>query len=573
MVSQYFTCLHRHCRATLIKDKLKSSYLAEFRTRPALERRAASIHIHVDGDSGPATTEVINACLRALSLLLQHSNGWQIGNIMQAAFDSINALKGWEKLDVCRWLARKACEWTQYQYRYAVPTRLVERLLECQDVSNTAALQSALAAMITTVFTSSIPLINLSTSDIISNLINIVLRRVVIDPNDVLLPILVECIASLGTHVYYTDQIQDLAGELISRLVVVEAQGVTSRSNPNNKKCRSQAIRCLLAGLIGLMQAADNGRTHSDLEEAKERSVKMRRGSISSGSPTLSTTPAQETQARPSKRKRVSPEVWHDTLSLICDVDYAVRADYAEALVIYLRTEIRRLGDSSDVDGVKRLRLLTEGPVQQATNMHVLVHGDSATRALNAVHGYIYVLATASSLGFDASSQASSCAFSTSVDGPSVNILPATPVTEYTSSGGAAGSQDSPHFQRQPRRSVTLQPRKASVIQRVIEAVTPRVSTSTAATASDYAHILIMLTAVHEQLPVRGLLTGVPMLLALNGATRITDSIDTTTLLRLLTIKELIARVWLVVGKVWECTELIDITNKVCILPVSIILL
>lgn len=486
---------------------------------------------------------------------------------MQAAFDSIDALKGWERLDICRWLARKACEWTQYQYRYAVPTRLVERLLESQDATTTSALQSALAAMVTTVFTSSIPLINLSTSDIISNLITLILRRVVVDPDDPQLPLLVECIASLGTHVYYTDQIQDLAGELISRLIVVEAQGVMSRSNPNSKRGRSKAIRCLLAGLIGLIQSADNGRTHSESEEGKERSVKPGLGFVSPFSPSISTSPTQDVQGRPSKRKRVSPEVWHDTLSLICDVDYAVRADYAEALVIYLRSEIRELGDSTDADGVKRIRPLTEGPIKQATNMNLLIHGDSATRALNAIHGYIYVLATASSLGFDAGSQASSSAYSTSADGPSVNILPATPVTECTSSGGATESRDSPHSQRQPRRSVTLQPRKASVIQRAIEAVTSRVSTSTAATASDYAHILAMLTAVHEQLPVRGLLTGIPMLLALDGATRISDSIDAATLQRLWTIKEIIARVWLVIGKLWDCMELIDIAKKVRVLP------
>ena len=168
---------------------------------------------------------------------------------MQAIFDSQKTkLKGWENLGVCRWLARKACEWTQYQYRYAVPTRLVERLLESQDTSAASPLQSALAAMVTTVFTSSIPLINLSTSDIVSNLVTLILRRVVVDSNDPLLPLLVECIASLGTHIYYSDQIQDLAGELISRLVVVESQGVLDRkATPNKKKGTDLRLcRCLL---------------------------------------------------------------------------------------------------------------------------------------------------------------------------------------------------------------------------------------------------------------------------------------------------------------------------------------
>lgn len=542
------------CRSAFVKDKLQSPYLAEFRTRPAIERRAASIHVHIDGENGPSTTDVINASLRALSSLLQHSNGWQLGYIMQAALDSIDELNSWEKLDQCRWLARKACEWTQYQYRYAVPTRLVERLLESQDAYSASALQSALAAMVTTVFTSSIPLVNLSTSDIISNLITLVLRRVVINPEDSLLPTLVECIASLGIHVYYSDQIQDLAEELISRMVAVETQGVPG-AQQNIKKGRSQALRSLLAGVLGIMHAADkDGRTYArgEAEEGKERS-KTTSGPVPPLS--LAPVPAQDSHGRPSKRTRVSPEIWHDTLSLLCDADYAVRADYAEAFVFYLRNEIRKRGDSTDADGVKRIRPLADGPIQQAANMKLLIHGDSATRALNAAHGYIYVLATASSLGLDVGSQSSAAA----VDAPSVNILPATPTTDTP-----APNHDLPlQSQRQARRSMTNPSRKASVVQRAINALPSRISASTAATASDYAHILVMLTAVHEQLPVRGLLTGVPMLLTLDGATNAEDLTDAATLQRLWTIKEVITRVWMVIGKVWGCSELVEIAENV----------
>jgi hypothetical protein len=552
-------------RSNSIKDKLKSPYLAEFRTRPAIERRAASIHIHVDGDNGPSTTDVITACLRALSSLLQHSNGWQLGHIMQAVFDSLDELRSWEKLDQCRWLARKTCEWTQYQYRYAVPTRLVERLLESQDVATTSALQSALVAMVTTVFTSSIPLVNLSTSDIISNLITLVLHKVAIDPEDALLATLVECIASLGTHVYYSDQIQDLAGELISRMVVIETQGVQARDQKNSKRSRAQALRCLLAGMLGFMQAADReGRALGDTEDGRERARTIS-GSSPPQSPTLGTISAQEPQGRPSKRTRVSPEIWHDTLSLICDSDYAVRADYAEALVFYLRTEIRKRGDFADADGVKRIRSLAEGPIQQATKMKLLIQGDFATRALNATHAYIYMLATASSLGFDASSQGSS-AYSAAVDTPSVNILPPTPSTNPPSLSGRPENLDLHQAQaqrQQPRRSMTNPPRKVSVVQRAMDALPSRISASTAATASDYTHILVMLTVVHEQLPVRGLLSGVPMLLKLDGITNIDDPIDAATTQRLWAIKEVIAKVWLVIGNVWACSELVKLAEKV----------
>ncbi|KZP02598.1 hypothetical protein FIBSPDRAFT_1055768 [Athelia psychrophila] len=520
-----------------------------------MERRAASIHVHVDGETGPAITDVISGCLRTLSSLLQHANGWQLGQIIRALADNLDELKGWERLDQCRWLAGKICEWTQYQYRYAVPTRLVEHLLESQDATSTTALQSSLAAMATTIFTSPTPLINLSTSDIISNLIQLVMHRIAVNSEDSLLPDLVECIASLGMHIYYSDQIQDLAGELISRLVNVEIQGVPGSSSENSKQNRSQAIRCLLAGLLGLVQAADkDGRVHGDSDS-------VAKAAASPATPSIGTAGNQDPHSRPSRRTRVSPEVWLDTLSLLCDVNYAVRADYADAFVFYLRNEIRKRGDSADPDGVKRIRPLAEGPIQQATRMKLLTHGDPATRALHAAHGYIYVLATAASLGFDPSTRASSAA-TAQTHNPSINTQ-STSLIEEMSNNDTSDNRDSrTQSQRQARRSTFSTPRKASVMQRALEAAPSKVSTATAATLSDYAHILVVLTTIQEQLPVRGLLTGIPMLLALDGATQVTNSIDYDTIQRLYTIKEVIARVWGVIGKVWGCSELTTLSEE-----------
>lgn len=201
-------------RAEKVKENPTSPYLSEFRTRPVIERRAASIHIHVDGEKGPSTQEVSSACLRALFSLLEHVNGAQLGFIMKSSFENLDSLKLWGQVDHCCWFARKTAEWAQYQYRYAVSTWLVERLVESQDVVPPTAVHHALAAMVTTVFESPTPLINLSTSDVMSGLMTLVIRRTAIDPEDPLLPALVGCMSSLGRHVYYSDQIQDLTVRL-----------------------------------------------------------------------------------------------------------------------------------------------------------------------------------------------------------------------------------------------------------------------------------------------------------------------------------------------------------------------
>jgi hypothetical protein len=200
-------------RAFDVKDAPSSPYLAEFRTRPALERRAASIHVHVDGDKGPSTADVSDASLHALFSLLSHTNGAQLGHVMQSAFNSLDNMEGWKKVDHSCWFAKKTAEWAQYQYRYVVPTWLVERLLSNsnQESDEFTPLQKTLTVMITSVFSSPTPFINLSSSDIMSSLLTLLLRRLSTNPKDDALSGLVECISSLGCHVYYSDQIQDLA--------------------------------------------------------------------------------------------------------------------------------------------------------------------------------------------------------------------------------------------------------------------------------------------------------------------------------------------------------------------------
>jgi hypothetical protein len=525
-----------------VKEHSVSQYLAEFRTRPAIERRAASIHIHVDGDKGPSMIEVTNSCLHVLFALLEHPNGAQLGQIMKAALDSLDVLKGWDKLEHCCWFAQKAAEWSQYQYRYAVPTWLVERLLESPDTSTATSLHNTLASMVTTVFRSPTPLVNLSTSDIIANLITLIFRRININPDDTLLSPLVSCIASLGTHVYYSDQIQDLAGDLISRLVVVEVQGIGNCGKGSNEQCRSQAIRCLLAGLRELMGAATRAQNR---ETNKDSPTPIPTTSFSSSAD----APAE---VRTARRSRVSPGTWQDTLSLLCDRDHAVRTDYSDALVFYLTREIKKRGNTTDRDGVKRVRPLADG-LQQASNANAVLYGDSSTRFLNAVHAYSYILAT-TSLDFGSSSAPSLTEEGTSV----INVLPATPVNSVGNVDILPQSQGS-------RRSTTLGPRarKVSAVQRLLDRVPSRISSSGSAFASDYSNMLMVQTAVHEQLPIRALLTGIPMLLVLDKTTKINDISDADIWQRSKAIKEMIARVWLVIAKVWNISELASIAQKV----------
>ena len=533
---------------------------------------------------------------------MAQSSGAQIGLIMQAAFNSLDKSNNWEKTDHCRWLAQAGAEWAQYQHRYAVPTRLVERLLETPD-SNSQPMHTALTSMVITVFTSPTPLVNISTSDVVSNLISLVLRRTTISPDDPLLPLLVESISSLGTHVYYADQIQDLAGELISRLVTIETRtklGVDNRG-------RTQAIRSLLAGLLGLVQAADVQSTKHTAEID---------GMKAPGISTALLNQKDEAEhghkrVHPSRRTKISPEVWQDTLILLCDADYAVRADYAQALASYIDFEIPRKGDHTGPDGIKRNTSIAEGPGKQVKTTMAIIYGDSVTRFLNALHAYVYALATTAFLGIGTGAQNSASPSPTPSqnDVPAardklvvpaqdaeINVFPPTPMdsshrlaaTDHAENGGGdekeekekpetngsgngngkaeETNKDSPsHSEPQSRRSTlagTRGFRHMSGMQRLLDwfPTGSQSEKSSSAGLSDYGHILNILVAVHEHLPVRALLTGVPMLLALDDASKEYRERDPQ---RFDALQEVLARVWLTLGRMWDCAPVLEEAEKV----------
>ncbi|KAI9001445.1 hypothetical protein BD414DRAFT_474648, partial [Trametes punicea] len=532
-----------------IKEQPNSPILDEFRSRPTLERRAASIHVHIDGDQGPTSADVANTALRATSSLLGHTRGSQASLVLQAALDTLDERNGWEMLEHCRWFAEKAAEWTQYQYRYGIPTRLVECLAEIQDAPEPTQRHSTLAAMIRAVFTSPTPLVNLSTSDILASLISIALRRITVSPDDSLLPALVECISSLGTHVYYADQIQDLAEDLIRRLVIVEASGIPGAGKANRQRARTQAVRCLLAGLLGLIHTAD---MHDAGKDGDEDTKTV---GTSPTLPALVERASHDGQAqghiRPSRRTKVGPEIWQDTLSLLCDGEYAVRADYAMALVAYVESEIPKFADRVDPDGVRRPRPLAEGPTQKSNTLNTMLYGDSTTRFLNALHACAYALSTAPRLGLRAGSPPPSPERTSPSNGDDSSAR----VGDATGDSATTERRSMNHPSRSRRTSLVLRMLKDAPVRLPVSA-------RIAAEFSDFGNVLAVLTVVHEQLPVRSLLTGIPMLVALSSATRAEEPHDPSTAVAVRAIKELVARTWLVVAKVWDCPAVAEIAQK-----------
>jgi hypothetical protein len=593
-------CIHfslTHRRATLVSadPSPNSPFLTEFQPRPVVDRRAASIHAHIDGETGPELSDVVNASLRALRTLLGRCNGAQAAVVFDFMLQSVDNAKLWDRPGVGKWYAQHVIEWTQYQYRYAVPTHLVDRLLAMQDSPAPSLKLFVTVEMLTSIFNSFTPLINLSTSDIITSLVTVLLRRVSIDSNDGLLEPLVECISSLGTHVYYADQIHDLAEEIVGRLVNVQINGVLGRGRGGNEGTRETALRCLIACLSGLTEAADRNAAKYFAKLAEDGDTSTPAETTEGERPPSEST---STTIRAARRNKVSPESWQETLALLCESNYGIRATYARGLTTFIQKEVRRepfvqSGASSQHQLCRTPKVVVD-PDFKASSRPSILASDSVSRFLNALNATIYTLATSSTTR--PKSQ-------TGPEGPSVNIIPpsssnlptpnnlpppavidfgvkppsSTPSVQgngdqgrpistsaaSTASSLMPGGEVSPITPGGSQRRHSRQPngsRKLSIALSLLDGSQVGVNS----TLSDFAFLREILMSAHRQVPTRAVLTGVPLLIALEKWTRKASGPEMCHSGCQRAVRELVCHVWMVIGEVWDVPSVVENASKVC---------
>jgi protein EFR3 len=284
-----------------------SPYLSEF--RPGLsQKRTPSIHVHVDGEQGPSDLDVVHTSLQIFSSLLQRSRAGQVSQCLNATFDYMDKDSVWKDHELCAWIIESVTEWTQYQYRFAVPTKIVQRVMAMQDSSEVSSLLG-LIRMLNNVLSSRTALNNISTSDVITQLITVMMRRTAQNPADSLLEELACCISATGTHIYYADQIQDLANELISKLVNVQIYGPLGANRRSSEESRIKALALLLKSLKGLMEVAGGHEFRSKSVSRKE-SRQTRSASLLQGEGDLpSNIPEVLHKEKQHQRSRIDPEV------------------------------------------------------------------------------------------------------------------------------------------------------------------------------------------------------------------------------------------------------------------------
>lgn len=335
--------------------------------------------------------------------------------------------------------------------------------------------------------------------------------------------------------------------------MVIEVQGFSSKDQAKATQSRSSAIQCILKAAVGLFrtaQAADSTNLLEDMEPSGLRPHKSANVSVE--------LPQKERKGpeRSSRRTHIPPYMWQDSLSLLCDSDPSVRKECSNALIAYIIEEMPKYGESTDEDGKAQLRKLADGSFR---NVFKLAHpGDAATRFLNTAHAYIYILATSPILGLlDLRS-------SSVMGSPNRNFPSQLPEDDAPtkSVGDAASENDEIHSTRRTSSHGPKDLKHALVLK--LAAIAPSHYTdSIQASEEDYASILKILSVIQTQFPMRGIITGIPMLVALDEASSSKEA-DSHLMQRVIAMKTIISHVWLTIAQVWKIPPLVILAEKVC---------
>jgi hypothetical protein len=232
-----------------------------------------------------------------------------------------------------------------------------------------------------------------SPSEALAILLNALVAKSRLNRQDDLIALLVDCVTALQTHAYYVGQADDMTEEVISR--IADLQSVGPKLNPNRSQKEGVTtgnstpivvaaspveptdaetirilVKCLVTILVGNSDAGDADSRTNDTTS-----------SIRADRTVLPARAESRTSVRKGRRNPVSPEVWQETLPLLCESSFAIRAEYAKGLILYLRQELPAYQVSTSTG--------SPGEAEK-----------SASRFLHALSATVYSLAITSRLGY-----------------------------------------------------------------------------------------------------------------------------------------------------------------------------
>jgi hypothetical protein len=447
-------------------------------------------------------------------------------------------------------LAESIASYAMLGYRYNVPVTLLDQLVYGTKDAALTDKEVTLTEMLISLFSAEkLSLVGIAPAEILNSLLDIVIARVRVEPKDALLPRLVQCVYAIGSHVYYIDQTNDMMEVVITRIAEVQAMatapttqaatGVSQKTQPTTATWHQEVIRVMVACMVNLMLSSEPtlgtalppaapGDVSDHLSVAPSKGKGPSNSRINTPDINIIKSPVQ---GRSSRRNPISPEIWQDTLPLLCEATYAVRAEYARALILYLRQEFPA-----------SVRILTNGG-ETEHGLHLKQARLGAIRFLHALNATIYTLAFSSRLGY-----AGPAKLSVASVGPVIQEISPSPLFDSpratspitTKSIGTpsraiptprprdndASEQGGPPPSLLSRRSSKLvslpihRINHSTLRETISEHPSMEASAGgaeTVATAYDYLALSVVLVTALRVLPVEGITTIVPMLIAIDS--------------------------------------------------------
>jgi hypothetical protein len=520
------------------------------------DRRAPSIRGFATDEKAPESATILRLALRSLYDLVAQCQTAQLSSLVDALFEHLDKA-GWQDEEMCCWIAEQLTSGAMLQYRYVIPTRLVELIVAMGDIAP-GPKQTTILAMIMSVINSDISLVGLGVIYILDSLVGLTIRRIRCHAQDALLPQLVECISSLATHIYYPEQVNEIVEEIAYRLPDI----------PSSDISRPHIVRTLIYCIIGVMEVSKRG---DDLEA---QSSGVRQDKDKGKRPQVDGPMYKKSQ----RRSAISPDIFQETLPLLCESTYAIRAAYARALILYITQELPR----EEMDQVG-------------------MGNNGAYRFCNALHATVYTLAMSCSLGTGSpiSTPLKQSPSATPTPLPAAEVDPKSPTPPDLDRVDKAiakevGNDDSKdRSDSRPEKGVSFNvteptpldtptgtstpPRKSSRASRRVSLPLKRMTSFAAiesfdnvATPYDFASILKILEELHRAVPISAMISGVSMLLALDtdaGNELIRRPGDGRSgawvLERKRAIRETVVFTWKKISQFWKIGQLEDLANTV----------
>lgn len=601
-------------------DTSPSPYFTEFQGRPGLsDRRAPSLHAHIIGEKGPATSEVVGGALRTLRELIASCHPNQLGTCLQAIVDVLDGsrstgqragesmVSGWKDRERCCWLVECVASYAMLGYRYIVPLSLVEQLVSgTKETATLGDRELTLMEMLISLFSAEkLSLVGIAPAELLNSLLDIIIVRVRINIGDILLPSLVRCILAIGSHIYYVDQTNDMIEVVINR--IAETQALTKpldnlEASGNAKTILpwyQEAIRIMIACMTNLMLASQPSSGTTIVPSSRGNNDKRTQTDLgAAGNPSSSCidTPrangvAPGVPERAGRRNPISPEIWQDTLPLLCEATYAVRAEYARALVLYLQREFPA-----------SVRVLTNG-MGSEHSIHLKQARLGAIRFLHAMNATLYTLAISNRLGYAGPAQISAPAVAPIIqetaptpfsDSPQattpntaksintpVRAVPSPQPQNHSSNSSVQEDRPPPLIARRSSKLVSLPVHRMNGVA-FGDTITEHVladdknEAKVVATPGDYLALSSIIDTTLQALPIHSSIVVIPMLIAIdNDAGRILvprpnendEDDDYFSMQRRRACKEVVCSAWQEIATHYSISELSNTVDQVGLLP------